>query len=232
MILELFTQLTNALYASAFSALGAAFVWGILSIMLSPCHLSSIPLIIGFVNGQGRTTTKRAFLLSTLFSVGILISIGIIGVITGLMGRMLGDIGPWANYLVAGIFFIVGLYLLDILKFPFTPELGLSTFNNKGLFSALILGFVFGIALGPCTFAYMIPVLGVAFTTASKSMLLSLGLVLAYAGGHCGVIVLAGTSSELVQKYLNWNEKSKGTMVIKRSCGLLVILGGIYLLFK
>ena len=35
-------------------------------------------------------------------------------------------------------------------------------------------------------------------------------LLLAYGVGHCAVIVAAGTSTELVQRYLNWNEQSKG----------------------
>ncbi|HAR64218.1 MAG: cytochrome C biogenesis protein [Candidatus Margulisiibacteriota bacterium] len=232
MILGLFTYLTHALYSSAHVALGAALIWGILSVILSPCHLSSIPLIIGFVNDQGQTSTKKAFIFSTLFSAGIWMSIVIIGLITATMGRMLGDIGQWANYLVAGIFFLVGLYLLDVLKFPFIPQLGQPSFQKKGLFAALILGLVFGIALGPCTFAYMIPVLGIALSKASVSLWFSIMLVSAYAIGHCAVIVVAGTSFELVQRYLNWNEKSNGTLMLRRICGTLIIFGGIYLLFK
>jgi len=34
-------------------------------------------------------------------------------------------------------------------------------------------------------------------------------LLLAYGVGHCAVIVAAGTSAELVQTLLNWNEQSK-----------------------
>ncbi|MFH1214471.1 MAG: cytochrome c biogenesis protein CcdA, partial [Candidatus Neomarinimicrobiota bacterium] len=93
MIDALFSGLSQALNATPVFALMAAFIWGILSILLSPCHLTSIPLIIGFINGQGKVTTRRAFQLSLLFAVGILITIGLIGVITGLLGRMLGDIG-------------------------------------------------------------------------------------------------------------------------------------------
>lgn len=231
MILNLFTYLTNALNSGTYIALGAALIWGMLSVILSPCHLSSIPLIVGFVNGQS-VTTKRAFIISSLFSLGILFSIGIIGVVTGVMGRMLGDIGQWANYLVAGIFFLVGLYLLDVLKFSFIPQFGQPAYQKKGLFAALVLGLIFGIALGPCTFAYMIPVLGIAFSKAAESLLFAILLVSVYALGHCSVIVLAGTSSELLQQYLNWNERSKGTVIIRHVCGVLVILGGVYLAIK
>jgi len=52
-----------------------------------------------------------------------------------------------------------------------------------------------------------------------------------FAVGHCGVIVLAGTFTEVVQEYLNWNESSKGAIRLRQACGVLVILGGFYLLY-
>lgn len=231
MILKIFEWLSSSLQASPALALIASFVWGILSIILSPCHLSSIPLIVGFVDGQGRISTRRAFLISLIFASGILITIAVIGVITGLMGRMLGDIGKYGNYAVAVIFFIVGLYLLDIIQLPWSGPDG-TRFKQKGLLGAFFLGLIFGAAVGPCTFAYMAPMLGVVFKTASTNLVYSIGLLLAYGIGHCSVIVIAGTSAELVQRALNWNERSKGTIIIKKLCGILVILGGVYLLLN
>ena len=51
-----------------------------------------------------------------------------------------------------------------------------------------------------------------------------------YAFGHCLVIVFAGTFTEIVQKFINWDEKSKGTMIIKKIAGIGIILVGIYLI--
>ncbi len=82
--------------------------------------------------------------------------------------------------------------------------------EEKGVFAAFILGLAFGVALGPCTFAFMGPVLAVAFTSANDSILFAACLLLAYGIGHCSVIVFAGTFTEKVQQYLNWNERSKG----------------------
>ncbi len=226
-MIELFTVLTNAIGGTPIIAIGAAILWGILSIVLSPCHLSSIPLIIGFINGEEKVTTKRAFYISLLFSFGILITIIIIGIITSLMGRLMGDIGKWGNYLIGVILILIGIYLLDLL--PLFLNAPILTYKKKGLLAALVLGLVFGIALGPCTFAYMAPILGIAFKIASTNFIYASILLLCYGIGHCAVIVIAGTSIELVQKYLNWNTSSKTVIIIKRICGVLVILGGIYL---
>ena len=98
--------------------------------------------------------------------------------------------------------------------------------------AALLLGLIFGVAVGPCTFAYMAPMLGVTFRVASTRLLYAIALLLAYGLGHCAVIVAAGASTELVQRYLNWNEQSKGTIVVKRICGALVLLAGLYLLYR
>jgi len=227
---ELFTALTKAVEGTPLIALAAAFVWGILSIILSPCHLASIPLIVGFIDEQGRISTRRAFLISTLFAVGILITIGAIGVITAAAGRMLGDVGKYGNYFVALIFFLVGLHLLDVFPMPFSGP-GQVGMKRKGMLAAFILGLVFGIALGPCTFAYMAPMLGVTFKVASTQLFYGIMLLVIYGIGHCSVIVFAGTCTEVVQRYLNWNEKSKGAVILKKICGVLVLLGGVYLIY-
>jgi cytochrome c-type biogenesis protein len=227
---RLFIALTHAVEGSPLIALAASFLWGILSIILSPCHLASIPLIVGFVDEQGRITTRRAFAISLLFGVGILITIGAIGAVTAALGRMMGDIGRWGNYFVAVIFFLVGLHLIGVIPMPWSGA-DASGYKRKGLWAALILGLLFGVALGPCTFAYMAPMLAVTFRTASTNLLYGIGLLLAYGLGHCSVLVLAGTFTEVIQHYLNWTERSKGTAIVKIICGILVILGGAYMIY-
>ena len=230
MIEEIFTILSTALYENYWIALLASCGWGVLSILLSPCHLSSIPLVVGFINSQGKISLGRTFNVSLVFSVGILITIAAIGIITASLGRLMGNIGSTGNYLVAGIFFLVGLYLLDIIKFDWNNS-GLRKTKSRGLLAALILGLLFGIALGPCTFAYMAPVLAIVFQTSQTNFTAAVFLLLAFGIGHCSVIVGAGTLTKKVQQYLNWSEESKTILWIKRICGVLVIFGGIYLIY-
>jgi cytochrome c-type biogenesis protein len=228
---ELFASLSHAVEGAPLVALAAAAGWGALSVVLSPCHLASIPLIIGFISGQGRVSTGRAFGIASLFAVGILITIAAIGAVTAAAGRMMGDVGRWGNYFVALIFFLVGLHLLGVIPMPWSGP-GQVGMKRKGLLAALLLGLIFGIALGPCTFAFMAPVLGVVFKAAKATAVYAASLLLAYGVGHCAVIVAAGTSTELVQRFLNWNEQSKGVTLVKCACGVLVILGGAWLIYS
>jgi cytochrome c-type biogenesis protein len=230
MMHSLFESLSHALEGAPALALGAAFIWGILSIILSPCHLASIPLIVGFIDEQGRISTRRAFTIALLFAVGILVTIGLVGAVTAAAGRLMGDVGRYGNYFVAVIFFAVGLHLLGVIPMPFSGP-GQVGVKRKGLLAAFLLGLIFGIALGPCTFAYMAPMLAVTFSLAATNPTYALALLLFYGVGHCSIIVLAGTFTEVVQHYLNWNERSKGALFLKKICGVLVMAGGLWLIY-
>ena len=226
----IFTGLSHAVEGTPWLALSAALLWGVLSILLSPCHLASIPLIVGFIGNQGMISARRAFRISLLFAVGILLTIGLIGFATAAAGRLMGDVGAYGNYLAAAVFFAVGLYLLELIPMPWSGP-GQLRIKQKGLLAAFILGVTFGVALGPCTFAFMAPVLGVTFKLAHTKPVFSYLLLGSYGVGHCSVIVLAGTFTSLVQSYLNWNERSRGAAMLKKICGLLVLLGGLYLVY-
>jgi cytochrome c-type biogenesis protein len=227
---ELFTALSRAVEGSPVIAIGAAVIWGVLSIVLSPCHLASIPLIVGFIGQQRQMTARRAFGISSLFALGILITIAAIGAVTAAAGRMMGDVGGYGNYFVAAIFFVVGLHLVGVIPMPWSGP-GQVGMKRRGMLAAFILGLVFGIALGPCTFAYMAPMLAITFRLAAADLPYGVVLLLAYGLGHCSVIVAAGTSTEAVQRYLNWNERSRGATILRAVCGVMVMLGGIYLIY-
>ena len=230
MIDTLFTWLTTALNEQFGIALLAAFGWGVVSILLSPCHLSSIPLVVGYISSQGQQGMKRSYSISLVFALGILITIGLIGAITASAGRMMGDVGVWGNIIVAGVFFVVGLYLMDIISLSWSGIVPRTSFA-RGWKGALLLGLIFGIGLGPCTFAYMAPVLGVVFSVSSTDPMRAFSLIAAFGAGHCAVIAVAGGAAGTVQKYLNWTEQSKGATYLKRGAGALVLLAGVYYLY-
>ncbi len=227
---SVFSRLTEAMSGAPGLALAAAFAWGVLSIVLSPCHLASIPLIVGFLQGGGPVRPRRAAGLSLLFAVGILLSIALIGILTAAAGRMLGDLGPWGNYAVAAVFLVFGLHLLDVLPLPETWRPSPAQ-PRRGPWGAFLFGLVFGVALGPCTFGFMAPVLGVTFGMAATAPAFAYGVLLAFGLGHCSLIGLAGLSSAWVQRWLAWQDGTSGAKWLRRACGCLVILAGGWLIY-
>ena len=230
MLEQILTSLSNGLEQSLGWALLAAFAWGVVSIVFSPCHLASVPLVVGFISIQEHASTGRAFRLSLVFSLGVLASIALIGVVTASLGRLVGDLGTVGNLAVAIIFFVLGFYLMDLLPLHWTSFP--STTSRRGMPAALGLGLVFGVGLGPCSFAFLAPLLMIVFDRAQVDYLHAAGLLGAFALGHCGVIVLAGTAAQKVQTVVSWGSRAGVTRWVRRVCGALVVLAGIYLLLR
>ncbi len=226
---ELLTRFGEAFAASGTVALAAAFLWGILSVALSPCHLSSVPLVVAYMSGGTELPTgRRALWLSSAFAAGILASIAVVGAVTALAGRMLGDVGRLGTWVLALVFFAVGLNLVGILPLPSFATTPAQT-TRRGASGALALGLVFGAALGPCTFAFMAPLLGIAFR-ASGNGALAYGvlLVVLYGVGHAAAIAIAGTSLQSVNRWLGWKAGARAVVAVKLIAGVSVMLGGAY----
>ena len=221
----------NAFTASAALALPAAFLWGVLSVVLSPCHLASIPLVVAYMNGGEQSPTgRRALVISGSFATGILGSIAVIGVVTAAAGRMAGDVGRAGTVALAAVFFVVGLNLIGLLPLPTwsTPGAGV---KRRGPWGALVLGLVFGAALGPCTFAFMAPLLGLAFRSGAEQAAYGALLVAVYGLGHGAAIVSAGASAQNVQRWLAWKNGERAAKLVRVAAGLAVIAGGVYFLY-
>lgn len=225
---ELLTALTRTLEARPALALTGAFLWGIASILLSPCHLAGVPLIVAYTGRSASLSSRRAAGLSTVFALGILVTVAVVGVISVLAGRMLGALGGVTNYLVAALLFVIGLELLGAWPFEWSglprPET-----TRRGLAGAFLFGLAFGTALGPCTLAFLGPVMGITVQTAGTRPIFAMLLMLAYAAGHCGVLALAGAGGPLLAASASWSQRGVGAL--RRVCGVLVLAGGLYLVY-
>jgi cytochrome c-type biogenesis protein len=226
---ELLTRFGGAFAADAAFALPAAFVWGILSVALSPCHLSSVPLVVAYMSGDTELPWgRRALGLSSAFAAGILTSIALVGGATAAAGRMLGDVGRTGNWILAAVFFAVGLNLLGVLPLPSFGSAPAHV-RRRGALGALMLGVVFGVALGPCTFSFMAPVLGIVFRASGRgAAAYGILLVALFGAGHAAAIALAGTSLQSVNRWLGWRAGARAVAAVKGTAGLAVMLGGAY----
>lgn len=206
----------------------AAFAWGILSVLISPCHLSGIPLMCGYLMTKSQNI-KNAFFLSSIFSIGVMVSIGVVGVITISLGRIIGDVGYLGDLLVGLIFVIFGLYLLGIINLNWSGFQYKS--KNINILTVFIIGFVFGMGLGPCTFAYIAPIIGFTFKMSASDILRPAVLMGLFAVGHAVTIAVAGISGNVIQKFLQFNDKSKFLIIFQKTIGIILVIIGIGYLF-
>jgi cytochrome c-type biogenesis protein len=225
---DLLTALTRTLDGQPAFALAGAFLWGVASILLSPCHLAGVPLVVAYTGRGSALTSRRAAGLSTIFALGILVTVALVGAVSVIAGRMLGAFGSVTNYLVAALLFVVGVELRGVWPFLWSGLPRADT-TRRGLAGVFLFGLAFGTALGPCTFAFLAPVMGLTLQTAATRPAFAMLLVLAYAAGHCGVLALAGASGPVIARYAAWS--GRGVAVLRRACGVLVLAGGLYLVY-
>jgi cytochrome c-type biogenesis protein len=231
MMAEVLSAFASAFSASLFLAAPAALVWGVLSVALSPCHLSSVPLVVAYMSGGSEMPSRRrALAISSAFALGILASIAVIGALTAAAGRMLGDVGRTGTWVLAAVFIVFGLNLLGVLPLPsFGVTAGVA--RRRGVAGALLLGLVFGAALGPCTFAFMAPLLGLVLHAGEQGAAFGVLLVALFGIGHAGAIAFAGASFQSVQRWLSRKGGASAIEILRAGAGVAVLCGGLYFVY-
>ena len=220
-MLESFFLTVNEWIAAgtAIAALGC-FLWGMISVAFSPCHLASIPLIVAYVGGQEQTVEiRQAGYYSFAFSSGLFITIALVGIICAILGRMLGDVGNYWHILVGLVLLWVALGMFGVEKCSMSGSL-LYRLNLKGIFGAFALGLAYGVLSGSCTFGFIAPIL--AIITVQQKVATGILFILLFAIGHCLPIVIAGSSTAAVRRVLenkawqgagNWFRKGAGVFI-------------------
>ncbi|BDV43562.1 cytochrome C biogenesis protein CcdA [Geotalea uraniireducens] len=208
-------------------AFGAVFLAGVLS-SASPCVLVTVPLVIGFVGGYAGSDRFKAFRYTCAFVLGIALTFTAFGAAAGLLGTMFGTLGGWW-YGAAGLVAIVmGMQLFGLfeLRLPirrdFRPKQG-------GLFGALLLGLFFGAVSSPCATPALVVILTVV--AVKGEVLYGIGLLFAYAVGHCLLLLLAGTATGFVESFVAARRARQVSVWSKKIAGVLIALAGGYLVW-
>jgi len=203
------------------------FFWGVVSVLFSPCHLASIPLIIGYVGGQNQLMEgRKATLYAVVFTTGLFLTIAAIGVICSLLGRMLGDVGTYWTIVVGLILLWVALDMLGVAKCSLPGGGLMARFTLKGLTGAFVLGLAYGILSGSCTFGFIAPIL--AIISVQDTFIAGIIFILLFGIGHCLPIAVAGSSTAMVKRLLANNNWQQGGLLVRKMAGSMIGLLGIY----
>ena len=211
--------------ATTLAALGC-FLWGMVSVLLSPCHLASIPLIVAYVGGQEAALKPRqAAHYAVAFSVGLFITIALIGIVCALLGRMLGDVGNYWQILVGLILIWVALGMMGVEACSMSGSL-LYRLNLRGIGGAFVLGLAYGVLSGSCTFGFIAPILAVI--TVQQEVATGILFITLFALGHCLPIVIAGSSTAMVRKLIENQAWQGAGLWFRKGAGALIAVLGIY----
>jgi cytochrome c-type biogenesis protein len=178
------------------------------------------------VAGQDRLVEGRqAAVYASLFTTGLFLTIAAIGVICALLGRMLGDVGPYWTIIVGLILLWVSMDMLGVAKCSLGGSL-MGRFKLRGMGGAFVLGLAYGVLSGSCTFGFIAPILAVI--TVQEKVMTGILLIVLFGLGHCIPIVIAGSSAALVRRLMANSSWQRGGTAFRRLAGILIGLMGLY----
>lgn len=224
---EALENLSQLIQTSGWLAPLLALLAGVLT-SFTPCSLSSIPLVIGYVGGTGKKDAKRAFWLSLTFATGAAVTFTVLGVVASLAGRLVGTSASWW-YIVLGVLMVL-MALQTWGVFEIIPSSYLISKNTKrGFAGAFIAGILGGVFSSPCSTPVLIALLTIV--AGKGNILWGILLLLLYSIGHGILAIIAGTSVSFVQNLSQSKKYGRISTALKTVMGTLILLIGFYMFY-
>ena len=227
MINEWLAAISELLENSLWLAPLLALIAGILT-SFTPCSLSSIPLIIGYVSGTDQKNTKKALKISLVFALGSAITFTTLGVIASTLGKVIGGGSMWWYIILGVLMVLMALQAWEI--FEIIPSSYLQSRNTKkGYVGAFIAGILGGVFSSPCSTPVLIALL--AIVAGKGSILWGILLLFIYSIGHGILAVIAGTSIGFVRKLTQSQKYGKFNKIFKFVMGIMILSVGFYMFY-
>ena len=217
------TLITETFWLAPLLALFA----GILT-SVTPCALTSVPLVIGYVGGTGNNDPKKAFRLSLTFALGMAVTFTALGTAVSLLGKLMGTSGKWWYIVLGVLMLLMALQTWEVYNFiPSTYLTSKST--RKGYVGAFFAGILGGVFSSPCATPVLIVLLGIV--AKSGNVAWGVLLLLLYSIGHSFLVLVAGTSIGFVKKLSSSEKYGATSKVLKVFTGIIILLIAFYMFY-
>jgi cytochrome c-type biogenesis protein len=227
MIDQWLETLSNLIAGSFWLAPLLALLAGALT-SVTPCALTTVPLVIGYVGGTGSKDPGKAFRLSVTFALGMAVTFTALGTAASLLGRLIGTSGKWWYIVLGVLMLLMALQTWEI--YNFIPSAYLTgKVNRKGYAGALIAGILGGIFSSPCATPVLVVLLGLV--AKSGNIVWGILLLFFYSAGHSILVILAGTSIGSVKKITASGKYGRFSNVLKYVMGFAILLIGFYMFY-
>lgn len=219
------SAITNAINDAGIYSLLLVFLGGVVT-SLSPCILSMLPVMVGYIGGYAQPSKGRGLVMSSMFVLGLGVTFAILGVLAASLGKIFGQIGTGWFYILGFVALLMGLQLTGVVNLKF-PGLTKMPIQMGGLAGAFLAGLFFGLVASPCA----TPVLALLITYVASKQALGFGalLLFTYGLGHGVPLIVAGTFTAVLKSLPTFQRWSK---YVNYASGILLLLMGFYLLAR
>ena len=195
---------------------------------VTPCALTSVPLVIAYVGGSGQSNPRRGFALSAVFSLGMAATFTALGASASLLGRLMGTSSPWWFVALGILMLLMALQILGV--FEFVPSTRfLSRSSRRGFFGAFLAGVLGGFFSSPCATPVLVVLLGLVARSGDVGR--GIFLLLLYSLGHSVLVLAAGTSTSFVANIASSDKYGFFSTVVKFAMGIGLLLVSFYLFY-
>ncbi len=194
----------------------------------TPCSLSTVPLVIGYVGGYAGNDPKKAFRYSLVFCLGMSLTFTVLGVCASLLGKLLQGTGSWWYLLLGVLMVLMTLQIWEIIDIV-PQSTALSKHKKKGYLGAAMAGLLGGLFASPCATPVLIVLL--AMVAEKGNILWGILLLLLYSLGHSFLLLIAGTSLGFVGQLSSSKRFNRYSRVFKIVIGSVVLLLGFYMFY-
>jgi len=218
----LFANGQNLLYLYLISFLGG------LVASVSPCSLSMLPLIIGYVGGFTEQKPAKIFLQMIMFVIGTALIFSLIGVVCAVTGKVFASNG-YFGIIIAGILLLMGLKLLNFIDFDL-PVIIKEMPKNEGMNTyvyPVILGGAFALVGTPCSTPILAGIM--AFASIGANILNAVIMLFLFALGQGLILIFAGV---ITSKLKHLSKFYVFSDILMKLCGVLLILVSLYIYYK
>jgi cytochrome c-type biogenesis protein len=218
-------SLSSSIAANTWLAPMLALFAGLLT-SFTPCALTSVPVVIGYVGGTAQRDTRRAFWLSATFSLGMAVTLTVLGTAAALMGRLMQRAGSWWYAILGVLMVLMAFQTWEV--FSIIPSTyAISRSSRRGFLGAFAAGVLGGFFSSPCATPALIVLLGMV----AREGRLAWGilLLLLYSIGHSVLVMIAGTSVGFVQRISSSERYGRLSSVLRIIMGVVMLMLAAYM---
>lgn len=195
---------------------------------VTPCALTSVPLVIGYVGGTGNNDPKKSFRLSLIFALGMAVTFTVLGTAASLLGKLMGTSSKWWYFALGVLMLLMALQTWEVYNFIPSTYLTSKT-TKKGYIGAFVAGILGGVFSSPCATPVLVVLLGIV--ARSGNVAWGILLLLLYSVGHSVLVLIAGTSIGFVKKITTSNKYGTFSRVLKFVMGLAILAIAFYMFY-